>query len=145
MRRKRKQRSKLIRIMEASERNEYTTTKKDCLYWFKIINRELFEDQLPPFTHIDVRWRRNQTHAFYKSLHYGSGKNREIVSTQLCMNKKYPSKQFFITVLAHEMIHHFQFFNEERLGHGKSFTRWTKHFKQKGLTVARAYNAHEEI
>ena len=57
------------------------------------------------------------------------------------MNKKYKNKQFFVEVLAHELIHHYQFMNDITLSHhSESFTMWKEKFNRKGLSLRRAYD-----
>lgn len=130
---KKKHRSKLSKLLQTKEAYEYETTIDDCHKWFNILNRELFENTLPPVNEIDIRWRRN-AHAYYD---YDERKSNG--TCKLLMNKKYKSKQFFVEVLAHEMVHHYQYVNGERMGHGSSFIRWRDKFNQKGLNLVKVY------
>lgn len=130
---KRKRKSKLSKLLKKNEARQYETTVEDCQEWFNILNRELFENSLPPVDEIDIRWRR-QAHAYYD---YDSKTRRG--TCKLLMNKRYKSKQFFVEVLAHEMVHHYQYKNGERMGHGPSFTKWRDIFNKKGLNLVRVY------
>jgi hypothetical protein len=127
-----KRRSKLSKLLQTNETYEYETTVEDCQEWFNILNRELFDNSLPNVDEIDVRWRR-QAHAYYD---YAAKRNG---SCKLLMNKRYKSKQFFVEILAHEMVHHYQYINGERMGHGLSFTTWRDKFNKKGLNLVRVY------
>lgn len=127
-----KRRSKLSKLLQTNEAYEYETTIEDCQEWFNILNRELFDNSLPNVDEIDVRWRR-QAHAYYD---YAVKRNGPC---KLLMNKKYKSKQFFVEVLAHEMVHHYQYINGERMGHGSSFMKWRGKFNKKGLNLVRVY------
>lgn len=125
--------SRLAKLLETHDHYEYETTIEDCQRWFNILNRELFDNSLPPIDEIDIRWRR-MAYAYY--VYDDKKENGECA---LRMNKKYKSKQFFVEVLAHEMVHHYQYTNGERMGHGSSFTKWRGKFNKKGLNLVKVY------
>jgi len=126
--------SKLAKLLEKNEPYEYDTTIEDCQRWFNILNRELFNQALPPVDEIDIRWRR-KAHAWYDydERYPGTG------TTRLLMSKRYKSKKFFVEVLAHEMVHHYQYIYNEEMGHGSSFYKWRDKFNKKGLNLVRVY------
>lgn len=126
--------SKLAKLLSSKEHYEYETTVEDCHMWFNVLNRELFDNSLPRIDEVDIRWRR-KAHAWYD---YDANRPGE-GTARLLMNKRYKSKQFFIEVLAHEMVHHYQYIYNEEMGHGSSFFKWRDKFNQKGLNLVRAY------
>ena len=126
--------SKLAKLLETNEIYRYDTTIEDCEKWFNILNRELFDNSLPKIHEIDIRWRRG-AHAWYDYDEALSGNGE----TRLLMNKRYKSKQFFVEVLAHEMVHHYQYINNESMGHGSSFLKWRDQFNKKGLNLVKVY------
>lgn len=126
--------SKLAKLLSTNERYEYETTIEDCVRWFNILNREIFNESLPPVDEIDIRWRR-RAHAWYDYDESKPGHG----SARLLMNKRYKSKQFFVEVLAHEMVHHYQYIYNEDVGHGSSFLKWRDKFNKKGLSLSKAY------
>lgn len=131
---RRNHRTKLEKVMNESCELVYETTIEDCQRWFNILNRELFNCSLPPIDEIDIRWRR-RAHAWYDydDRYPGTG------ITRLLMSKRYKSKKFFVEVLAHEMVHHYQYIYNEDMGHGSSFFKWRDKFNKKGLNLVRAY------
>ncbi len=96
----------------------------------KIINEELFDGELSKVDYIDIRGRRG------KWAKYSVTSNGD---TLLSMHNKYKSKKFFIEVLAHELIHHWQWTNGHQLSHGKTFKLWKPKFKEKGLLLQVSY------
>jgi hypothetical protein len=128
-----KQKSKLLKLMKSTEKNTYETTQEDCQRWFRVINQEVFSNKLPQIDRIDIRWRRG-SHAWYEC--YNGSRKRY---SKLNMNKKYSSKQFFVEVLAHELVHHYQFANGIPLSHGESFAEWKERFNKKGLSLQIGY------
>lgn len=133
---KRRTRSQLIKIMQSHDEEVYYTNTEDCMKWFRIINREVFDNKLSPLNEIDIRWRRG-TYAYYESV--TDTKDPLYKYSKLCMNKRYKSKKFFIEVLAHELVHHYQFITEGVTSHGETFVNWTEKFNKKGLRLVKAY------
>jgi predicted SprT family Zn-dependent metalloprotease len=133
---RKRQKSQLVKIMESDDNAPYHTTTEDCLMWFNVINREVFNNKLSPVDEIDIRWRRG-AHAYYIST--TDTKDPDYSHTKLCMNKRYQSKKFFVEVLAHELVHHYQFLTEGKISHGDTFTDWTETFNKKGLRLEKAY------
>lgn len=131
-----RQRSKLVKIMESNDDNTYYTTMEDCVRWFNIINREIFHGSLAPLNEIDIRWRRG-AYAYYES--WIDTKDPDYMYGKLCMNKRYHSKKFFVEVLAHELVHHHQFFSNRKIDHGDTFVCWSEAFNKKGLRLVKAY------
>lgn len=120
--------------MKSPEKNNYETTYEDCISWFNILNNELFNNELPKIDKIDIRWRRG-CHAQYECY-----VGKRVKYCALHMNKKYKSKQFFVEVLAHELVHHYQYANGLELNHGESFLNWKTKFSKKGLCLEKGYN-----
>ena len=131
---RKKYRSKLEKVMTEDCELTYETTIEDCQKWFNILNRELFENSLPRVKEIDIRWRRG-AYAWYD---YDENLPGNGIS-KLLMNKRYKSKKFFVEVLAHEMVHHYQYINNEDVGHGSSFIKWRDKFNKKGLNLSEVY------
>ena len=133
---KKSYRSKLEKIVKTQSNVSYEPTIEECKKWFNILNRELFENRLPPVSEIDIRWRRG-THAYYRYII--DDKDPSYYHCTLAINKKYDSKKLFVEVLAHEMVHHWQYVFGEPLGHGPSFFEWRDFFNRKGLNLVKAY------
>lgn len=135
-----KRKSRLLRAMQSDEVYVYETTEEDVRYWFHVINREIFDNQLTFPDAVDIRWRR-RSYAY----HVVEWKNdNSLKNTTLCMSKKYKSKRFMIQVLAHEMIHHWQALTGEPLGHGPSFLQWEQKFNRKGMVLYKGTRNDEE-
>lgn len=135
----RKCKSRLLKEMQSDDVYIYETTEEDCRYWFNVINKEVFDNQLTFPDKIDIRWRRG-TYAY----HVTSWRKDGTPVTKLCMSKKYKSKRFFLCVLSHEMIHHWQALNGHPLGHGPCFLQWEEKFNRKGMVLYKGTKADEK-
>lgn len=140
---KKKRRSSLEKLLQSDDVNTYETTYEDVEKWFRILNREVFDGALREVDEIDIRWRRG-TYAYYHYTYEADPKKPKYEYTKLCMNKRYKSKQFFVEVLAHELVHHYQFINGESTSHGPTFCRWSDKFNKKGLKLHKAYGSDED-
>lgn len=137
---KRKRKTKLQRLLTSDEENTYETKIEDCEEWFRVLNRELFNNSLPDIDYVDIRWRR-KAFGYYEYITDTKDPNYKL--SVLNMNKRYKSKKFFVEVLAHEMVHHYQFMNDEPMGHGPSFEKWSDKFSKKGLKLFKVYGDEE--
>ena len=45
------------------------------------------------------------------------------------------TKKFFVEVLAHEMVHHWQFMNDLPTNHGETFQMWDEKLKKRGIKI----------
>lgn len=131
-----KSKSRLLKLMESDDDSTYETTESDCRHWFRILNREIFNNQLTPIDEFDIR-RRRRKYAYYEVLRGPDG--RTIKKTIIGMANQYQSKKFFVEILAHEMVHHYQILNGQPFGHGPSFLEWGDKLKAKGISLKKAY------
>lgn len=118
-------------IKELDEHNgKFRPTKQDVEDWFDILNEQIFGNKLPDFTYLRIGRPRN-AHAFFTHWH-------DKKETELWISEYFPSKKLFVEILAHEMIHLFQYHYNEPLGHGPSFWVWRDLFNIKGIDLHKA-------
>lgn len=130
-RREKTNRVKRLMKEEALPRGErYKTTLADCKKWFRIINEELFEGTLPQVS-FQFKWLR-VCWAYYEYFPRKPDKTESII-----MHNEYPSHRLFVEVLAHEMVHHWQYINSgwKNVDHGDEFKNWSKKAKRLGLRI----------
>lgn len=108
---------------------KFKPTQADVEEWFNILNEQIFGNKLQPFGKISIK-RRKHFHALF---HYWPRKENK--PTELEVDRIFSNKKFFVEILAHEMIHLFQYQYHEPLGHGPSFFVWSDNFYLKGLKL----------
>lgn len=108
---------------------KFKPKKKDIIKWFDILNEQIFGKKLSIFGKIKITKLEN----YHALFHYFSRKDNE--PTELEMNKTFKNEKLFVEILAHEMIHLFQYQYNEPLGHGPSFWVWSDIFTLKGLKL----------
>ncbi|MEX0598698.1 MAG: SprT-like domain-containing protein [Candidatus Paceibacterota bacterium] len=119
----------LEKVTRLNRSNTFEPTITDCKKWFRIINQEIFKNRLEDVKMWNIK-RRRGVWAYYYCDSDTSG---------ILMNNKYNSKQDFVNILSHEMIHHYQNQFDKPLGHGPSFSYWKPLFSKKGLILTKRY------
>lgn len=127
---------KLLRELTYNDK-KFRPTVGDCYEWFVILNAQIFGNKLNLPTKISTCKSTDWAHAVYS--YYGKN-NSNYPKTEIKLMGTYRNKKFFVEVLAHEMIHHFQNSYNEPVSHGPSFWAWREHFQLKGLTLNRIYD-----
>lgn len=116
------------------DRVKYKTTVESAWEWFHIINEQIFGGLLEPVDKIFIS--NHKGYDVYALYYFNHRKRGEPSKISFC--KTFSCEKMFVEVLAHEMIHHFQYTYGEPLGHGPSFLAWRDNFKLKGLKLYRA-------
>ena len=114
---------------------KYKPTVEVCWEWFDILNEQIFGGLLEPVDKIFLSNHKNYGDV-YALYYYDDGQRGEPAKISFC--KSFVDEKMFVEILAHEMVHHFQYTHDEPLGHGPSFMAWRDNFKLKGLNLYKA-------
>jgi hypothetical protein len=114
---------------------KYYPTIKETWKWFHILNQQVFGNLLNPVDKIFLSNHKKYGDV-YALYHYGIKDGHKTSKISVC--KSFDDEKVFVEILAHEMIHHFQYSYNEPLGHGPSFSAWSDNFNVKGLKLYRA-------
>ena len=114
---------------------KYKTSVESAWEWFHILNEQIFGNLLEPVDKIFISNHKNYGDV-YALYYYDDGKRGEPAKISFC--KSFEDEKMFVEILAHEMVHHFQYTHDEPLGHGPSFMAWRDNFKLKGLNLYKA-------
>lgn len=113
---------------------KYRPTEEDAWEWFHILNRQLFGNLLKPVEKIFI-----SNHVKYGDVYalyyYNQSKRGDL--SKISISSSFRSEKMFVEILAHEMIHHFQYTYDEPVGHGPTFFAWRDNLKLKGLGLYR--------
>lgn len=128
----------LIEARQSSKRsNPFRPTKKQFWFWFSKINKEIFDSKVKKFRKVTFQKCRFMW-AQSSSVQLWSNHNpkRYLYYVDLIMKDSYPSKRLFVEVLAHEMIHAYQYQFHDEMTHGKTFWEWEEKFRKHNLTLS---------
>ena len=116
-----------------SLKRKYNTTYTDIKKYFKMLNLGIFDNKLSSFNQIEI-----------KELKYSKcmgqviqfeWKRKGTKLYKLEMDKKYDTKKDFLETLAHEMVHLYQFLNNDTGNHNKLFYSLAPKLKYIGLKL----------
>lgn len=111
----------------------FRPTPEDARQWFDILNEQIFSNKLKPVDKITISSHRgDDVYAYY---YYYTKDDPKHGQTSISLLKKFKDKKFFVEILVHEMIHHFQHLHDEPAGHGPTFLAWKENLKLRGLTL----------
>ena len=114
--------------------SEFQVEQDDLDYWFNVINEEIFEGDCPS-PHLMLVKRQRGSWGYVKQAEF-DGKHW----VALFMSPKFPTLAAFLQILAHEMVHVWQFLKLGDTGsHNKHFYSWRDRFKEFGLDLRRNY------
>lgn len=89
-------------------------------YWWRIINRAVFNNALPIPSKIVVRRLRGAW-----GLCWGKRKGTCVIT----ISSDIQSRKLFLETLCHEMVHQYQWLDKKSLDHGSSFREWKSYFR----------------
>ena len=100
----------------------FRPTESVAWYWWRVINKAAFKNQLPPPSEIIVRKLRGAWGLCDSKMR----KNICIIT----ISTEITNRKLFIATVAHEMVHQWQFhFGTGNLDHGSNFRDWDVYFR----------------
>ena len=104
---------------------KYYPTVEEVNKWVRVINREVFGGKLPKFSKVEVRRRRG----IWADC-TGEEDDRGKKSVTLSINNKVRCKQHLIEVIAHELVHHWEYTKYGTMAHTEKFKSWAPRLKE---------------
>jgi len=126
-------RTKLFRMVKKCDVNDakFRPTIQDCRELFTNINRHVFNGELSM-----PRFRLVYSKAFWGEC---TGHLEDQAMVTIKMNKSFLSRRLFINTLAHEMVHQWEWLNNENMTHGPAFFQWRDQLMIFNITLSRHY------
>lgn len=108
---------------------EYIPTHRKCVYWSKILEKQIFKCDLKLE---EITFLVRRTKGIYGCYYMDIG-------ILVISENKIKTRTMFLDILGHELIHHWQSLRGKKDVHGKSFFRWKKIFQKNGRKLAISY------
>lgn len=89
-------------------------------YWFTMLNRAVFDDALPKPKAIEVR----VLYGAYGEAEAIPARIKDLKDVIIRINERLDSRELFLCILTHEMVHHYQQIYHGKMTHGKTFLEW---------------------
>ena len=113
--------------------NVYKPTVRSVRRAYTQLNRLLFKDQLPPSRSVVIKI------SYIKLPWWAYCQHRDCEGFRIHLLPRYRSRDFFISILAHEMVHIDEYMRHQNMTHGPTFFRFRKIFHRNGILLKRAY------
>jgi hypothetical protein len=129
-------RAKLKRLVDADNiQFGYSPTYAQATRAYNIINYCVFDGALKKPT-IIIRTMNLAWGICEGDLYTGADRFiHDPVCHRIVLNTSFPSRKFFVEVLAHEMIHQYQCEHLNRMDHGRTFWEWKPKFERYNLKL----------
>jgi len=126
-------RTKLFKMVQSFDEHDakFRPTIQDCREIWSNINRNVFNGELkmPSFRLV-------YTKAFWGEC---QGVLEDQTRVKMKINKSFLSKRLFINTMAHEMVHQWEWLNNENMTHGPQFFLWRDQLANYNITLSRCY------
>ena len=126
-------RTKLFKMVQSFDEHDakFRPTIQDCREIWNNINRNVFNGELkmPSFRLV-------YTKAFWGEC---QGVLNDQTRVKMKINKSFLSKRLFINTMAHEMVHQWEWLNNENMTHGPQFFLWRDQLANYNITLSRCY------
>jgi len=124
----------LLPILEKiHEPGEYSPTTKDVRMWHGILNESIFNGVIPKFRRIKIKKISGQFAAA------SGGDTDDNQWADLEIDTTFPDFKSFLVILAHEMIHAWQWVKKGNMTHGKTFFQWRDRLAEQGIPLHKEY------
>lgn len=128
---KRYDRAKLVKLVKESKPGPFEPTIGEVVFWYDTLNEILFESKLPKLTGVIFCKTKYWAEAYCHRYKHG-GKMR----SEIRLSYHFKSFKDFLEILAHEMVHIWEFDNFSCMTHGDKFFSWAPELKKLGLDMA---------
>lgn len=123
-------RARFVKLVNDAQTGKYAPTINDVIYWYDIINDQIFGNELPHPNAVKLL----RSNLYWGECFYNKYKDGEIFF-QLNFSTKFNSFKDFLEVLAHEMVHVWEFITYGYGGHGEHWESWRPKLKRFGLDL----------
>jgi hypothetical protein len=124
-------RAKFAKLVKESKPGSFRPTINDVVFWYDNLNELVFENQLPRLT--GVTFRQSKKH-WAEVTCYKYKRTKELRS-EVMLSNHFMSMKHFVEVVAHEMVHIWEYDNFHVITHGERFFAWSPKLKRLGLEL----------
>lgn len=105
-------------IFHRGHQSNFEVTPGMVLYWWRVLNKAVFDGILHPPTKIICRNFRNG------DLGHCTATNGKKDDVHIAIRRQQYDRETFLTVLVHEMVHQYEWVTHKSMSHGKTFNAW---------------------
>jgi hypothetical protein len=126
--------AKVVKLIRDSDPDrKFNPTLSDVVFWYDNLNELMFESALPTLTGVHFK----RIKGYWAEMECSKYSGEELVRPKLVLSYSYNSFKEFLEIIAHEMIHVWEYVNFGIMGHGERFFSWEPKFKdQLGMIIS---------
>ena len=110
---------------------DFVITQRLVMHWWSALNQAVFDGKLPKPVEIVVKLVKG---AYAESLPTNSD------NVSIYIDSELKDREFFITVLVHEMVHQYEMVHYGEMTHGPKFYEWKEIIEERvGVKLMRDY------
>lgn len=123
---------KLEKLINVYHTGAYKTKMSDLHLWFDILNNLIFNNRIPAFRYNHIQRMRDCVGCVIME-----DESRDSKWMDLYVLPKYKDFKTFVEVLAHEMVHAYQYWIiKDSCNHNENFYRWRSKFRSAGIKLS---------
>jgi hypothetical protein len=123
---------KLEKLINVYHPGAYKTKMSDLDLWFDILNNLIFNNRIPAFRYNHIQSMRDCVGCVIME-----DESRDSKWMDLYVLPKYKDFKTFVEVLAHEMVHAYQYWIiKDSCNHNENFYRWRSKFRSAGIKLS---------
>lgn len=127
-------RAKIVKLVKESQPIKYEPSIGDVIFWYDNLNEILFKNELPNLTGVQFC----HTKGFWAEAFCERYKKSKKLRAEIKFSYHFESFKDFLEVMAHEMVHIWEFDNFSVMGHGERFFSWEPELRKLGLNISQA-------
>jgi hypothetical protein len=124
-------RAKIVKVVKESQPGKFQPTINDVVFWYDTLNEQLFAGELPSLS--AVKFCKSKAYWAEAFCRYYKTDNKLVA--EIKFSDHFQSFKEFVEIVAHEMIHIWEFKTFGVMGHGERFFSWSPELKKLGLNL----------
>lgn len=128
----------LQNLVRLNGNKSYKPNVRDIRIWFNVLNELIFKNKVHKFRYINIKYVRGQCAACLGEV--------DADNNPWCwieINPRFRNFETFLGVLAHEMVHSYEFIIDKNVKqfpmHGPSFFKWKEKIEENGIPFSAAF------
>ena len=125
-------------IRRKGENCDFEITESFALYWWHLLNDVIFDGYLTPPVAFEIKNFRD-CGGWCKPHQWNRLNQPHDRRVKIGLLREYWDRKTFLIVLAHEMVHQWEWLNYENMTHGPKFFQWRDTLKLYNIVLTRRY------
>lgn len=122
--------ARIVKLVKNAKPGAYRPTVSEVIFWYDTFNYQIFKNELPKLDCVDI----TRTRGYWAEAQVQRYDNQDL-HVRIKASTHFQSYKEFIEIMAHEMVHVWEFITFGNMGHGERFFSWQSKLKGYGLDL----------